>query len=333
MSVLFFESFDYYNAVATKWKAGANSGGVDLSGTLSRTGIGCCVLGTPFGPMRVLPSHMTRVIYGTAVVPNGLPCKALRFSTAAGGNLIVGIDTDLSVTYWVYFGFDAQGGKSAPGVCTLNGYNYLEVDAVASATLGSVTIRVNGVQVFSISNVNTVGFGPAYFDCIQLGGCGGLGGTIHDDVYVVDPATTPNNSFQGAVRVYRLLAGADSTPLQWTPSVAGPHYPLVNSVPPDLTKWVQSSTPGQTDQYLYPLVSIPSSVTVKAVQHSLLAALDAAGSRSIASSVEGIVSPTSFSLSTSESQYSTPYDVDPSTGAPWLLSDIGTRKIGPTVTA
>jgi hypothetical protein len=81
------------------------------------------------------------------------------------------------------------------------------------------------------------------------------------------------------------------------------------------------------------LVSIPAAVTVKAVQHSLLAVLDSAGSRSIASSVEGIVAPTSFALSTSEIQYSTPYDVDPSTAAPWVLSDVGIRKIGPNVTA
>jgi len=332
--LVFCDSFDYYNAVATKWKGGAGTGTIDLTGALSRTGVGCCVLSSFNGPTRIHPAHLPRAIFGSAVYPASLPCWALSFATGGlTGNITVGIDTDLSVTYWVYRGYSAQGGKSAPGVCALNAYNYIEADVVIDSAIGSVTIRVNGFQVFSVSGVDTKGFGPAYSDCIMLGGAGGIGGTRHDDVYVVDPATPPNNSFLGPVRIYRLLAGSDTTPLQWTPSIAGPHFPLVNSVPPDLTKWVQSFTPGEIDQYLYPNGSIPAPAIVKAVQHTLLSNLDAPGARSIASSVEGIVGPTSFPLSTSPLQYSTPYDVDPSTGLPWLLADTGIRKIGPVVTA
>jgi hypothetical protein len=227
-------------------------------------------------------------------------------------------------------------GKSAPGICNLSGYNYIEVHVVCSLlAAGSVTIRVNGLTAYSVSGVRTQGYfiGSAFVDGVEL--VGSNTSTVrHDDFYIVDPSAGPNNSFLGAVRIYACLPFADSAPLQWSASIGTAHFPLVNSVPPDLSKWVQSNVVGQQDQYRHDTSAIPTTVNILGVQHCLESLLDAPGSRSVASVVNGIVAGSAGSLSTSARQYMQEYDLDPVTGLPWLLADLAaSRQFGPAVTA
>jgi hypothetical protein len=345
--LVFCDSFDYYGGdVSTKWTPGLDgAGSIDLVGGHARTGRGCMVLdGAVFGPYRAI-NPISHIIVGDAIdLAGGATGYVFMLvnTTAAGGvysnNVAIQINPDLSVGWSLGTpgGYTPQGA-SAPNVCIANGYNYIEAEVKLSLTAtGSVKIRVNGQVVYSVSGVVTVGFfiPSAICDTVRLCGSGGTSVEYHDDFYILDCSTPPNDAFFGAVRIYACLPKADSTPLQWTPSVAGLHYPLVNSVPPDLTKWVESNTVGQQDLYIHDVSAIPSTVNVLACQHDLLGLVDAAGARSIASSVNGNVDANSFALSTSGSQYLTQYDTDPVTGLAWQLTDlVASRELGPAVTS
>jgi len=339
--LIFADSFDYYTVVGSKWITG--NGGIDLSGTQSRTGPGCMLIPSGIGdtgPYIAFPA-IGEIIVGGAIYPDGV-CEPFRLLNIAGAglyieNIRISVQADMSV------GWDRGGpggyflmGQSVPNVCIQNAYNYIEARVLFSTTnTGTVEIRVNGLTVFSVTGVKTTGLyvGTAFCDAVQLGGGAGTIVTRHDDFYVLDPSAPPNDSFLGPVRIYACLPWQDSAPLDWTPSVAGAHFPLVNSIPPNLTKWVESNTVGQQDQYRHDTSAIPPTIQVLGVQHCLLAALDAPGARGIASVVDGIVGPNTAALSTSPAQYRTEYDVDPVTGVAWTLPLITSPRVfGPAVT-
>jgi hypothetical protein len=164
-------------------------------------------------------------------------------------------------------------------------------------------------------------------------GASGGGNSQHDDVYLLDPTVSPNTTFLGPVRIYAAVPFNDTSVDQWTPASGTPHYPMVDSIPPNFSDYVYSNTVGQVDEYFTAPTGVPPSVAVLAVGHRMMAALDSAGARSIASSVNEITGPVSTALGTSPHVVLQPYDVDPVTGLPWLLANIILRRIGPVVTA
>jgi hypothetical protein len=285
-------------------------------------------------------SYLSTVIVGTAFFPNGLylPTRAFKFMDLAGGGydyqIMIAIGDDLSVgVYRNSPGQDTLIGSSAPNVCLSMGWNYIEAKVtVAAGPTGSVVVRVNGVVVVNLSNVQTQGYNQGLFiNGVQLLGVA-YSGSFHDDTYICD-TTPPNGDFLGAVRIYAEVPFADTATDQWTPSVAGPHFPLVNTIPPNIAEYVESNTPGQVDEYLHAITGIPPASEVLAVQHSLLASVNTAGTQVIASSLNEITGTVNTAPSVTPNMALQPYDVDPATGAAWVLAEIPTRRIGPVVTA
>jgi len=74
--------------------------------------------------------------------------------------------------------------SSAAGVVPSNAWCYVELQARIHATLGFVTLRVNGSVVANASNVNTFNGGTAVVDKVSVG-CGAPGLQLKfDDLYV-----------------------------------------------------------------------------------------------------------------------------------------------------
>lgn len=95
-----------------------------------------------------------------------------------------------------------------------------------------------------------------------------------DDFYVsvgADAVLAP--AFQGNIRIYPLVPVADSTPLQYTPSVGGAHWTLLTDLDgnSDMLPYVQVVTVGNQDMYLVGASIIPDGLTIIGVQTSLLA--------------------------------------------------------------
>ena len=335
MALLFWDSYDNYTDLSTWWTS-VLGGVIERAGN-ARTGPGNLALDTSAGPIAAF-GQLLSVIVGTAFWPNAsgqdpMPVFEFMDLTSGFGQVLIGLSGDFSIAAWtVNFGANTLLCESAPGVTSPSGYNYIEA-RLDVGNAGAVTIRVNGVVVASASGVGTIGQeNHAYCNGLWMRGANG-GGSRHDDTYVLNPAISPNVTFLGPVRIFSEVPIADTTTDQWTPEVVGPHYQMVDSVPPNLADFNYSNTVGAADEYEHPITGIPTAVAVLAVGHKLLAGLDAAGSRSIGSSVNEIVGPESFALSTTPLFEGQPYDFDPVTGVSWLLSDIPMRRIGPVVTA
>jgi hypothetical protein len=330
MSLIFADSYDHYTDLNQKWSS-AGFATIERAG-VARTGPGNLRVAGSFGPTKAFVQRNT-VILGTAFWPVTAAAHICEFHALSFTlyQLLFDSQADLSVGVFRNDGFNNLIAQSAPNVLVASGYNYVEIEAFASLTVGTIVVKVNGAIVLNLSGIRTVSnAGHVGYNGIQLMG----GGTFsrHDDTYVCD-TVAPNGSFLGAVQIYAEVPNADAAPLQWTPSVAGDHFPLVNSIPPDVTKFVQSNTVGQIDEYSHPVTGIPPSVFVLATQHSLDAQLDSAGSHSIASTVDEVAAGAGTPLATANFMVVTPYDVDPVTGLPWVLTDIPTRRIGVELTA
>jgi hypothetical protein len=333
MALLFCDSFDYYDNPGLKWQ---NAGGAtnSLDGTRSRTGVGCCLISGVIAPSLALPAR-TEYIIGVAFNIQGLGGgftngRPIQLNGSSGGRIVVQINDDGSVSV-------ADAGvtraTSSGGLVQAGVYSYIELKVVATAPVGeyNASVRVNGVQVIPPTDCATALNSPINV-FTMTGRSGGLQAAV-DDVYVCDALGGVNNDFLGAIRVYPTLPNADATPLQWTPSIAGPHFSLVDANPENGgTTYVSSATVGQVDQYSFPLpAGVTPPVTILGAQVSLLAEIDSAGARSIAPQVNGNVAG-GTALSTSYHMVLQPYDTNPGTGLQWQSADFPVTA-GPVVTA
>lgn len=339
MALIMIDGFDEYNTGATKY-LGCNQGAPDLTGTKSRTGIGCFHTAGPDGPFISFTVRKT-LIQGVAVFPSS-PISGSLFLWVRNGvdnintriNLQLYLNADGSITVMNRaLPFQTFLGQSGPGLLIGGVYNYVECKAFCDPLAGTVQVRINGALVLNLTGVNTDPYNTGGFDTAMLGGPGGGLGSYLDDMYLADDTGGVNNTFLGAVRVYTALPVSDNSPLQWTPSTGVTHFNLVNGVPAESqTTYVTDAGLGNIDQYLYNLTSVPAGVQILGVQHGLYASLDASGSGSVGSECGGTLSG-NIAITTTPHIYSFPRDTDPVVAGPWTMANLTSRQFGPNRTA
>lgn len=324
------DSFDHYNDTSTKWFIGG--GAVDLTGTLSRTGIGCMDLaGSTTGPF-LLFNGISRFVSGTAFYLDNFPQptfgEIMNFIETVTNTRQVRIvcypDCSIGV-----LNENTVLGRSAPGQLVINSYNYIEVDAII-ATLGACVVRVNEQVVLNLNNVRTQFPGSlSLVNAWRLKGFGITASTRHDDVYLRDPdGETFGQSFWGAEKTFAIVPDADAAPLNWTPSSGTDHFSLVNEIPPDNgATYVESNTVNQKDQYSQSNSAItnPLATSIPCVQHCLCMA-DPAVTRSVGSCADGAIEGNQV-LTDAFLIYNFPYERS------WTVAAVGSTKFGPVVTA
>jgi len=335
MAVLFIDSFDHYDTpeIGQKWDTGGGGAVMNLSGTRSRTGIGCIIC-SPFGPeLNFAP--VPGFVMGLAYNPTGantndimgiisgtgvFRVRQVRLQVQSDGSLKALTGNDPSPTLL---------GQTVPNLIIPTIYSYVEMMVGSFGSAGTVTFRVNGLTVLTVTG-NTDPDGTGTGKTIYIGGPGGGITAAIDDLYLCN-LVAPNNTFLGAIRNYSQVPLSNGTPLQWTP-LTGQNFQEVGEIPPDGdTSYVFSNHVGDVDQYQYGTSGIIPPVQIFAVQHVLDARIDISGTRLLASDVSGIVGP-STGLSTSYAMLKQPYDVNPATSNPWLLTDFSSIQFGPKVT-
>lgn len=340
--MLFIAGFDLDTNPATDFDGvGANSGSNDLTGTKSRTGVGCYVSSGPFGPYKTFTGK-TALIAGVAELCTSTPAGAVFtfFSGGTGGGsviqaqVVINSNGSLSVLS-SNTPFQNHLGTTSPGIILTNVYAYIELDVSSvNSVTGAFTLRVNGATVLTGTNVNTNPAASGTIDTVQINGPGGGLTAYFDDFYIFDHSGGTNNSLAGPARVYTALPVSDNTPLQWTPSTAGTHFNLVNGIPAETqSTYVSAASSGLIDEYLYDLSQVPTSVTILGVQHGLDSFLDAAGSGSVDSACGNTNAGAPIALSTSAHIYPFPRDTDPVAAGPWTRANLLVRPFGPNRTA
>lgn len=134
-------------------------------------------------------------------------------------------------------------GETSGPVLTAQAWRHVETWVFRHATAGTVTIRVEGVEVLALTNVNT---GSATYAQVAVGTAWSLAGvsiTISQkDIVFLNGAGTENNTFIGPCGVYRLTPNADVSS-GWTPSTGTDDYPLVDEAPPNDSDYIYAPTP------------------------------------------------------------------------------------------
>ena len=329
MSLVFIDSFDHYNSPPLKWTTGGSSS-IDLTGTASRTGIGCLAISGLFAPSLGI-SPIGSIIVGGAYNTQQLGFDPIRLFNVGNELVQVLVNGDGSISIADITGTRAQ---SASGIVNTGTYNYIELKAIInSASSGTASVHLNGAAVPGLSNIAwTPNLGLTTFTNVTMVGPGNGLTCYVDDFYICNTLGSVNNDFLGPIRIYCEMPVANGTPLQWTPSTTLPNYEIVNVIPPNAAQNVIGAAVSHTDQYVYRDNDVPANSLVFGVQHVLCAQLASAGSRNLASDVGGNVGP-STALSTSQHMVITPYDTNPTTGNPWSLTDLPGTQFGPTVTS
>jgi len=215
-------------------------------------------------------------------------------------------------------------GRSAVPVLTANAWHHFECKAVLNNTTGSIDIRINGVNVLSLSPIDTVT--SALVEASQLvfqsqtGSGGSNGGTSFiDDIFWWNDAGSFNNTFIGDKRVRWVPPDADTGVTDWVRNTGANDFDAIKeAAPDDDATYIAASAINNISEF--GLTDLPASVTAISamcpfarmkktdagnanVQMSLLSAA-AAGA--------GLDRP----ITTAYTYWRDVIEVDPNTGAP-----------------
>jgi len=338
--LIFCDSYDHYTTITDKWdRAGIDN---QINTNKPRTGTQALqIVSASFGPTKLFAQTKHLTVGSGVFFSSAGEIFWMLWALSTIQNVSFRAQSDGSILCYSGNG-SSPGvinlGTTATGVFQFNVYNYIEAAVFcAAAPNGTVVLKVNGQIVLNLTGVQTYGAfdgaQPFMTGCEMMGPGGIPIAAYHDDTVMSDWTNTLSQPFYGALRLYMVLPTADRSPLQWLPTPGPGHFNMVNEVPPDGdTSYVASGTVGNIDQYQYTSATLPAGAQIQFVQHSLDSKLDAAGSGSIESVAGGNPSTILIPLTTNYHIYTTPWNNNPVTTNPWLLSDFP-FNFGPEVGA
>lgn len=331
LACIFADGFDTYDNLSLLWSAPGTDTAIILGSGLQRSGLGFCRINSAaFGPKKVLSANYVTLLCTGALYPGGVVAQGEIFEVSNGGGgpfvrLFYGADGSFFVT----LNNGPILGQTGPGLFQFQAYNFLAF-RLTVGNPGHVKLWLNGVVVMDV-DLNLHGGTPDQVNTVQLMVNAAATGRWDDVSFW---SCTTSDDFAYMPSIYPAVPVSDSTPLQFTPKTGVQHWPMVNAVPENTGNWNADATPGDVDQYIHAIPVnqqfpvVPGNPQILATVHNLLAELDVAGARSIASNKGGVVGPTNFALSVSPLIYQEFY-------TPGLasLAALATTPFGPQVTA
>jgi hypothetical protein len=336
MASVFYDSFDPYSGPVTlKWASGEASFNSDPA--FVRTGTQS--LNPAGGAGELIPrinfTNRTTMIAGVAYYQtDAVGNQIMYFFNALAAAGVYGecdVSSDGAIVLKVS---NSTVATSAPGIIGTGQFYYVEMKATFTDP-GHCEIRVNGETVLVYDGFMSDGVNNGVVSFFLPGSS--INTCYYDDLYVLDDTGDTNNDFLGAINIYAILPDEDEAPLDWTP-LAGTNVSQVNiAPPPGDSDYVFSPTVGAIDQYHYPITGIPGTYLIKAIQHGLCARLDAAGSHTLQSQLNGTTGQLALvGSNTPTEEYAyvlCPYDTNPNTGEAFQPTDFATTFLGPIITA
>lgn len=237
MARLFQDSADHYDTASYLYKWSAALPQITVSVVGSIVGMtGNCLrvqggVGNPQMMWRNLSANVSGTLFtGFRFQPTTLPSGGVTpiYATMAAGaaQIVLTINSAGQIEAWS--GPGAGGwltsfptgaikiASSVPGIISAGVTNYIELSTLASTTVGTCTVWVNNVQLFTVSSANTDRAGTGYNNQIALVSPDNLQIMYYDDQYVNDtttPASDPNNNIR--VGPQRLVIEFVAGPGQW----------------------------------------------------------------------------------------------------------------------
>lgn len=221
-------------------------------------------------------------------------------------------------------------GSSAGSAFPFNSFFYLEVGFVISTTVGTVTVKVNGNIVLSLTGINNQATGNNTIAQIQFRS--NTSQTLNYTHYYFCDTTgsAPLNTFLGDVRVYGAFPTANSA-VQFTPNGLGSNFQNAAKVPPvPLTDFNSDSVIGDVDLFTLPATPA-STTTVLGTQLSSLAYKSTAGSRALANEISSsgtVANGATISLGTSPFDQRDIFALDPNGNIAFTPTSLNALLIG-----
>ncbi len=353
MTLLALESWD---AIATAdlaakgWTLGGNTTPT-VTSSQSRTGANACVC---FGSSSDSSTgKVTRTVPAAGEHATFI-CGAAVYRVLATGTVqtLMRFMSDAAVTSHVTLGVTVGGaiearrggvggtllGTSAAGVLPTGAWHYLEAKVLLSDTVGTVTVRVDGVAVLTLTGLDTKNAGTkTVLDSVTLSvaGASGTSSDQHywDDVYIANGAGSVNNDFLGDLRVRALLpsGNGNSSQLVGSDSNSTDNYLLVDEATPSTADYVGSATLNEKDTYAFG--DLPdASGTVLGVQINAYATKTDAAARNLAlvtrsAGTDYDGSDVALALSTN-AYVSQVRETDPATAVAWTRAGVDAAEFG-----
>lgn len=337
MTLKFFDGFDHYAAadITKKWTTADSATMTGTSGR--RSGGGLFYGGNAAGAQKTIDANVATIIVGVAFKQAvlGMGNGNIQLFDTATKHLIVGVNADGSVS--VCRGSTSTVlGTTALGLISSATYNYLEIKATIHDTTGSVTLKLNGVQVLNLTSQDTRNGGNATVNTVRLQSPASSADVTYDDFYICDTSGSTNNDFLGDVRIDTLYPTSDGNYSQFTPSTGTTHYTLVDETTPNTTDYNDGNAVGDRDSYGMGNLTALSSQTVYGVQVNAAALKDDAGTKSVATFVRSSSTNgdgASAALSTAQTYVSQIFETNPNGSVAWTESTVNAAEVGVVVTA
>jgi hypothetical protein len=340
MAIIFIDSFQHYNALATKWSSGLGNFNTNPAFIRTPNALRTQSLLAIGGSFNNLPRINFTLRFNMTVgvayyQSNNIGNQIMFFynQATAGqlGQINVLANGAIQLT-------SSQGilATSASGLIGIGQFYYIEQQSVFQVA-GSCSVRVNGQTVLTFNgDMTAAGGSHPGADGFLLPGSA-INNCYYNDLYLLDSSGSTNNTFLGAVLIYALPTKANETPLNFTP-LANTNWQEVNAFPPQGdTAYVSSSTVGAIDQYEYDISGIPGVYQIKGIQHCMSAKLDSAGSHTLFSQLNATTGQTALVGSNAPGAVYDfvlcPYDQNPNTSAAFQPSDFTTTFLGPNITS
>lgn len=209
---------------------------------------------------------------------------------------------------------------------------YIELKILIANSGGTVDLKVDGVNVLSLTSQDTLQGTGAAMDMVSLRGSSNID-PVFDDLYVLDDSGSDNTDFLGDCIVETIFPDADGTTNDFTRVGGGSNnFQAVDDgyTPDEDTTYVHSSTASEKELYGFAALTTPVD-TIYGVQVSMLARKEGSGSREVrclarssATEVEG----DSKGLSVDYLHRQHMYENDPNGGGDWTESAVNAAEFG-----
>lgn len=130
-------------------------------------------------------------------------------------------------------------------------YHYVELKMTVHDTTGSATLKINGVEQFALTNIDTKVSSTTTSQGARFYGNSTGQAYTYDDIYICDTTGSANNDFIGSIRIDGILPDSAGDDTDWTPSAGNNHDAVDENPQDDDTTYVEDSTSTNRDLYNY----------------------------------------------------------------------------------
>lgn len=250
----------------------------------------------------------------------------------AGNNSIAFIAVQSDGAIGFYLGSGRTLFASSDPVITAMSWQHIEARLVIDNIVGSIEIRVNGIPVMHITDINTGTNGATQMVWgMPKNNVAGLAVPLYlDDVVVWDDAGSYANNFLGSVRVETLMPNGDTAEADWSKNGAADGWDCINETTPDGdTTYIMAEDAGDMSEFEV-ANSPPETANIKGVYVPVMGKLGDAGTGDIKISLvsgSDVAEGSEITLTTAYTYWGNSFMVDPATGLPWSKSAFDAMKV------